>query len=188
MDTDNERDGLSFDRDVKPLFRERDRGSMLATFDLWQRDDVAENADAILKALEDGSMPSTERGPPSASMSYAVGSMPECLRNATRFFACHRQRRGRTPCDGARVGGIDRCLHVACVPDEARISSGRRASRRGCCSRSPGVFRTSPVSNRGRQSSTRVSRRSTGLSSSAGGRFRRVRLRSGRLDDDRSVA
>ena len=57
MDTDNERDGLSFDRDVKPLFRERDRGSMLATFDLWQRDDVAENADAILKALEDGSMP-----------------------------------------------------------------------------------------------------------------------------------
>jgi len=57
MDTDSERDGLSFDHDVKPLFRERDRGSMLATFDLWQRDDVAENADAILKRLEDGSMP-----------------------------------------------------------------------------------------------------------------------------------
>ena len=43
-----------------------------------------------------------------------------------------------------------------------------RASRRGCCSRSPGVFRTSPTSNPGRQSSTRVSRRSTGLSSSPG--------------------
>jgi hypothetical protein len=57
MDTDSERDGLSFDHDVKPLFRERDRGSMLATFDLWQRDDVAENADAILERLEDGSMP-----------------------------------------------------------------------------------------------------------------------------------
>ena len=57
MDTDSERAGLSFDHDVKPLFRERDRRSMLATFDLWQRDDVAENADAILKALEDGSMP-----------------------------------------------------------------------------------------------------------------------------------
>jgi hypothetical protein len=57
MDTDSERDGLSFDHDVKPLFRERDRGSMLARFDLWQRDDVAENADAILKRLEDGSMP-----------------------------------------------------------------------------------------------------------------------------------
>jgi hypothetical protein len=57
MDTDSERDGLSFDHDVKPLFRERDRGSMLATFDLWQRDNVAENADAVLKRLEDGSMP-----------------------------------------------------------------------------------------------------------------------------------
>jgi hypothetical protein len=57
MDTDSERDGLSFDHDVKPLFRQRDRGSMLASFDLWQRDDVAENADAILKRLEDGSMP-----------------------------------------------------------------------------------------------------------------------------------
>jgi hypothetical protein len=57
MDTDSERDGLSFDHDVKPLFRERDRGSMLASFDLWQRDDVAENADAILKRLENGSMP-----------------------------------------------------------------------------------------------------------------------------------
>jgi hypothetical protein len=57
MDSDSERDGLRFDHDVKPLFRERDRGAMLARFDLWQRDDVAENADAILKRLEDGSMP-----------------------------------------------------------------------------------------------------------------------------------
>jgi hypothetical protein len=57
MDTQGERDGLSFDHDVKPLFRERDRGSMLASFDLWQRDDVAEHADAILERLDDGSMP-----------------------------------------------------------------------------------------------------------------------------------
>lgn len=57
MDTDSARDGVSFDHDVKPLFRERDRGSMLASFDLWQRDAVAQNADAILKRLEDGSMP-----------------------------------------------------------------------------------------------------------------------------------
>jgi hypothetical protein len=50
---------MSFEQDVKPLFRERDRGAMLnvAKFDLWQRDDVAENAEAILKRLEDGSMP-----------------------------------------------------------------------------------------------------------------------------------
>ena len=47
----------SFDRDVKPLFRERDRGSMSSHFDLWSYDDVSANADAILAALESGSMP-----------------------------------------------------------------------------------------------------------------------------------
>jgi hypothetical protein len=57
METHSESHRLSFDHDVKPLFRERDRGSMLGSFDLWERDDVAENADAILKRLEDGSMP-----------------------------------------------------------------------------------------------------------------------------------
>jgi hypothetical protein len=36
----------SFERDVRPLFRERDRGAMLgvADFDLWKREDVAEFA------------------------------------------------------------------------------------------------------------------------------------------------
>jgi hypothetical protein len=52
-------DGSSFDRDVKPLFRERDRATMLsvASFDLWERADVTDNAQAILRRLEDGSMP-----------------------------------------------------------------------------------------------------------------------------------
>jgi hypothetical protein len=48
---------LSFERDVKPLFRERDRGAMSWLFDLWSYDDVSANADAILGALESGSMP-----------------------------------------------------------------------------------------------------------------------------------
>ena len=48
---------ISFDRDIKPLFRERDRGSMLSRFDLWSYDDVAANADAILGRLRDGTMP-----------------------------------------------------------------------------------------------------------------------------------
>ena len=47
----------SFETDVKPLFRERDRGSMLASFDLWSYDDVSEHADAILARLQDGTMP-----------------------------------------------------------------------------------------------------------------------------------
>ena len=49
----------SFERDLKPLFRESDRATMLsvANFDLWKRDDVATNSQAILERLVDGSMP-----------------------------------------------------------------------------------------------------------------------------------
>ncbi len=55
----------TFDNDVKPLFRERDRGAMLsvARFDLWSRDDVAEHSQEILQRLEDGSMPCDEAWP-----------------------------------------------------------------------------------------------------------------------------
>jgi len=47
----------SFERDVKPLFREGDRNAMSWAFDLWSHDDVSEHADAILGAVENGSMP-----------------------------------------------------------------------------------------------------------------------------------
>ena len=58
-------DALSFERDLKALFRESDRSTMLsvANFDLWDRDDVAENSQAILARLEDGSMPCDEAWP-----------------------------------------------------------------------------------------------------------------------------
>ena len=56
---------LSFERDVKPLFRERDRGAMqnVAGFDLWSHDDVREHSQAILGRLEDGSMPCDQAWP-----------------------------------------------------------------------------------------------------------------------------
>jgi hypothetical protein len=50
-------ESISFAQDVKPLFRERDRASMLSHFDLWSHDDVAQQSDAILARLRDGSMP-----------------------------------------------------------------------------------------------------------------------------------
>ena len=53
----NADEALSFETDVKPLFRERDRQSMEFAFDLWSYDDVSENADAILARLEAGTMP-----------------------------------------------------------------------------------------------------------------------------------
>ena len=48
---------VSFETDVKPLFRESDRRAMKWAFDLWSYDDVAENADAILERLRNGTMP-----------------------------------------------------------------------------------------------------------------------------------
>ena len=49
----------SFAQDVKPLFRERDRATMLsvADFDLWKHEDVVERSQSILARLADGSMP-----------------------------------------------------------------------------------------------------------------------------------
>lgn len=49
--------GLSFERDVRPLFRDKDRDSMMSAFDLFDHADVAENADAIVGALRSGQMP-----------------------------------------------------------------------------------------------------------------------------------
>jgi hypothetical protein len=53
----SEGEAVSYEDDVKPLFRERDRGSMLSHFDLWSYDDVSEHAGAILTRLSDGTMP-----------------------------------------------------------------------------------------------------------------------------------
>jgi len=48
---------LSFETHIKPLFRERDKGSMSFAFDLWSYDDVSRHADGILARLQNGSMP-----------------------------------------------------------------------------------------------------------------------------------
>ena len=48
---------ISFDQQIKPLFREGDRESMMFAFDLWSHDDVAQSSDAILARLRNGSMP-----------------------------------------------------------------------------------------------------------------------------------
>jgi hypothetical protein len=47
----------TFETDIKPLFRERDRDSMLRSFDLWAYSDVVGNGEAIARRLADGSMP-----------------------------------------------------------------------------------------------------------------------------------
>jgi hypothetical protein len=47
----------SFAKDIKPLFREKDRTSMHGRFDLWSFQDVRDNAPSILEVLRSGTMP-----------------------------------------------------------------------------------------------------------------------------------
>jgi hypothetical protein len=54
---------ISFEADIKPLFRERDQRSMKRMFDLWSHTDVKAHADAILEAVRNGSMPCDEEWP-----------------------------------------------------------------------------------------------------------------------------
>lgn len=55
---------ISFDADIKPLFREKDRDSMRGSFDLWSYADTKAHAEPIAKRLKDGSMPCDGPWPP----------------------------------------------------------------------------------------------------------------------------
>lgn len=50
-------DGVSFETQIKPLFREKDRGSMSFAFDLWSHESVSAHADTIANVLRAGKMP-----------------------------------------------------------------------------------------------------------------------------------
>lgn len=55
---------MSYETDIRPLFREEDREAMDFAFDLWKYDDVKENADLIYERIEDGSMPCDQEWSP----------------------------------------------------------------------------------------------------------------------------
>jgi len=48
---------LTFEDDIRSLFRDKDRERMQWAFDLWSYEDVKQNAPQILERLEDGDMP-----------------------------------------------------------------------------------------------------------------------------------
>jgi hypothetical protein len=50
-------DDVSFARDIRPLFNERDVSAMSSRFDLSSYDDVRANAEPIYDRLADGTMP-----------------------------------------------------------------------------------------------------------------------------------
>jgi len=66
--------GLSFERDVRRMFREKDRDSMFKAFDLWSHSDVQEHQDAILERLRNRTMPCDGYGRRSTSPSSSAGS------------------------------------------------------------------------------------------------------------------
>jgi hypothetical protein len=72
--------GLSFERDVRPMFREKDRESMLKHFDLWSHSDVQAHQEAILARLRNGTMPCDGKWPPEHVAVFqrwiATGSAP----------------------------------------------------------------------------------------------------------------
>jgi hypothetical protein len=57
MATGTEDRALSFARDIRPLFRDKDRDSMRRAFDLFDYTDVSAHADAIVGAVRSGRMP-----------------------------------------------------------------------------------------------------------------------------------
>lgn len=62
--TDAASRSISFDADIKPLFREKDRDSMRRAFDLWSYSDVVAHADSIAQQLDTGNMPCDGAWPP----------------------------------------------------------------------------------------------------------------------------
>jgi hypothetical protein len=68
---------ISFEREIKPLFRDRDRQSMKWAFDLSSHDDVARNSDAILDPSAPARCPVTVPGQTSRSPSSSTGSTQE---------------------------------------------------------------------------------------------------------------
>jgi hypothetical protein len=55
---------MSFERDIRPLFRDQDVAEMSWAFDLSSHDDVSEHAEEIHARLSDGTMPCDEPWPP----------------------------------------------------------------------------------------------------------------------------
>jgi hypothetical protein len=55
---------VSFDRDIRPLFRHKDVDSMSRHFDLSSYEEVRDHADAIHARLAAGSMPCDGPWPP----------------------------------------------------------------------------------------------------------------------------
>jgi transcriptional regulator with XRE-family HTH domain len=78
--------GLSFERDIRPMFREKDRDSMLRAFDLWSHSDVHAQQARSSSASITARCPATGHGRRRTSPSSSAGSPPG--RRPERSAAC----------------------------------------------------------------------------------------------------
>jgi hypothetical protein len=77
--THDSNEAPGFQTDIRPLFRDRDRQSMLRHFDLWSYEEVSAHAEAISDRLRDGSMPCDVAWPPAQVdlfLRWAEGGKP----------------------------------------------------------------------------------------------------------------
>lgn len=81
---------VSFEEDIKPLFRPTDLESMAWAFDLSSYDEVKDHGAAILERLREGSMPCDTEGPRSRSSCSSVGPRPECSSSGRPTAGCLR--------------------------------------------------------------------------------------------------
>ena len=64
---------ISYDADIKPPFREKNRDSMRRAFHLWSYADVRTHAAAIAEQVRTGPCRATVHGPPSGSRCWTLG-------------------------------------------------------------------------------------------------------------------
>ena len=84
-------DVISFEEQIKPLFRESDRESMEFVFDLWSRDEVTERtAPPFSSASVTARCPAMDLGRTSRSASSNLGSTRECPRDRRLLRALAR--------------------------------------------------------------------------------------------------
>jgi hypothetical protein len=63
-DSPTQGEAVSFEMQIKPLFRAKDRQAMASRFDLWSYDSVKGHAGAIAARLRSGTMPCDGAWPP----------------------------------------------------------------------------------------------------------------------------
>ena len=121
---------ISFEKQIKPLFRSRDQQSMKFAFDLWSYDDVKANAQAILERLDNGTMPCDGAWPRNRSRPSNAGCSRECHPDTERTAPNRNASEPTKPCRSQFIGSLPRISICEGDPLEPRTEEGFSALTR----------------------------------------------------------